>query len=54
MTEFWFNEKRIEAMHTGEYICPECGQLMEFEDPGETILVCPNCGNSMELEEYGE
>lgn len=54
MDVFWFNDKRIEAMHTGIYECPECGQDMEFEDPGETILVCPRCGNSMLLEEYGE
>lgn len=36
-----------------DYICPECGGKMEFEDSNEDILICPSCGNSMELDEYG-
>lgn len=27
-----FNEKQRKAMTDGEYICSECGELMEFED----------------------
>ena len=27
-----FNEKQRKAMTDGEYICSECGGLMEFED----------------------
>lgn len=34
-----FNEKRIEAMFGGDYICSECGGKMEFEDEWEDTLV---------------
>lgn len=44
-----FNEKQRKAMTDGEYICSECGGLMEWED----TLVCPHCGHSIGLEEYG-
>lgn len=27
-----FNEEQIKAMFSREYICHECGHLMEFED----------------------
>ena len=40
-------------MLTGEYICPECGGRLIFEDKWETVLVCPCCGNSIELDRYG-
>lgn len=48
-----FNEKQIEAMFSREYICHECGELMEFEDEWEDTLVCPYCGHSIDLDEYG-
>ena len=48
-----FNEKQRKAMTDGEYICSECGGLMEFEDEWEDTLVCPHCGHSVDLEEYG-
>ena len=49
----FFNQQRIAAMLTGEYICPECGSQLIFEDEWETVLVCPCCGNSIELDRYG-
>lgn len=36
-----FNEEQIKAMFSREYICHECGLLMEFEDEWEDTLVCP-------------
>lgn len=48
-----FNEKQKEAMFSREYICHECGNLMEFEDEWEDVLVCSHCGHSIELDEYG-
>ena len=48
-----FNSSRVEAMYSGKYVCPICGQLMEFEDDCQTVLVCINCGESMELDRYG-
>lgn len=36
-----FNEEQIKAMFSREYICHECGHLMEFEDEWEDTLVCP-------------
>ena len=48
----FFNEKQRKAMEDGEYICSECGKLMEFDEWEET-LVCPHCGHSVDLEEYG-
>lgn len=47
------SEKFKEAMVTGEYICDECGGLMEFEDEWHDTLVCPKCGNSMDIDHYG-
>lgn len=49
----FFNEKQRKSMKDGEYICSECGKLMEFEDEWEDTLVCPHCGHSIDLEEYG-
>lgn len=49
----FFNEKKIKAMLSREYICNECGELMEFEDEWEDTLVCLHCGHSVDLDEYG-
>lgn len=49
----FFNEKQLNAMKTGVYICENCGSQMEFEDKWEDTLVCPNCGNSTDVEHYG-
>lgn len=50
----FFNDKLSEALFTGEYICPDCGGRMEFEDEKwRDTLVCPACGNSMDLDHYG-
>lgn len=49
----FYNDKLVEGLLTGNYICSECGGVMEFEDSNEDILVCPKCGHSVELEEYG-
>lgn len=46
-----FNEEQIKAMFSREYICHECGHLMEFEDEWEDTLVCPHCGRE-DNEEY--
>lgn len=35
------------------YFCPECGNLMEWEDEWEDSLVCPVCGTSADPEFYG-
>ena len=48
-----FNEEQIKAMFSREYICHECGHLMEFEDEWEDTLVCPHCGHSIALDDYG-
>lgn len=48
-----FNEEQIKAMFSREYICRECGNLMEFEDEWEDTLICPHCGHSVELDRYG-
>lgn len=48
-----FNKKQIEAMFNRKYVCHECGELMEFEDEHEDILVCPACGHSVDLDNYG-
>ena len=45
-----FNEKQRKAMTDGDYICSECGGLMEFEDEWEDTLVCPHCGHSIDLD----
>ena len=51
----FFNEKRHNALFGLEdYICPECGNKMIFEDEQwRDTLVCPSCGNSMDLDHYG-
>lgn len=49
----FFNNSQIEGLLTGQYICSECGGLMEFEDEWEDTLVCPECGHSVDLEHYG-
>lgn len=50
----FFNEDLVAGLMTGNYICPECGELMVFEDEDAgDILVCENCGHSMELDHYG-
>lgn len=46
-----FNEEQIKAMFSREYICHECGHLMEFEDEWEDTLVCPHCGHSIDLDD---
>lgn len=47
-----FNEALRRALFTGEYICPECGGRMQFENEYAETLVC-DCGHSMPLEHYG-
>lgn len=48
------NEKLCEALETGRYECPECHQLMVFEDEKwRDSLVCENCGYSCKLDDYG-
>ncbi len=49
----FFNEALIKAMATREYICPECGELMIFEDEYESMLLCEHCGYSVDLDDYG-
>ena len=49
----FFNEKRVEAMLTQNYICPECGAKMVWETEWEDILVCEECGFSMDSDMYG-
>lgn len=50
----FFNDELKKALFTGEYICPNCGGRMEFEDEKwRDTLVCPACGESMDLDEYG-
>ncbi len=49
-----FSDALREALFTGNYICPDCGARMEFEDDKtRDILVCNSCGNSMDLYDYG-
>ena len=45
--DFWI------ASQTGEYICPDCGAIMHFEDENRDSLVCDDCGGSMDLDDYG-
>lgn len=49
----FFNKKRAKAMLTREYVCPECGSCMEFENEMEDTLVCNHCGHSMDSDMYG-
>lgn len=49
-----FSDALKSALFTGDYICPDCGARMEFEDEEfRDILVCNSCGNSMDLLDYG-
>lgn len=48
-----FNEEQIKAMFSREYICHECGHLMEFEDKWGDTLVCPHCGHRVGLDDCG-
>ena len=49
----FFNDKSVDALLSGRYICSECGAIMEFENEWEDILICPKCGHSVESEYYG-
>lgn len=50
----FFNDKLREALFTGDYRCPACGDRMIFENKKwRDTLVCPSCGESMNLDEYG-
>lgn len=42
-----FNEEQIKAMFSREYICYECGHLMEFED--ECYYYCKRWEDSSSL-----
>ena len=45
----------LEALNNGEYICNNCGAIMDRkEDPegGCDILVCPNCGEKIDEMDY--
>lgn len=51
-----FNEKQIEGLRTGKYVCEQCGAKMIFEDEKERdVLVCTNseCSYSTDLDHYG-
>lgn len=48
-----FNDKRVEALETGIYICPKCGEQMVWEDEEMGDLVCEHCGESMNIDRYG-
>lgn len=49
----FFNEKLVEALFSGNYICSVCGAEMNFEDEWKDVLICPSCDHSVELERYG-
>ena len=49
----FFNDAQIHGMLTGEYVCPECGAAMKWEDDHEEVLICPECGYESELDRYG-
>ena len=45
----------LESLNNGEYICNNCGAIMDRkEDPegGCDILVCPNCGEKIDEMDY--
>jgi DNA-directed RNA polymerase subunit RPC12/RpoP len=45
----------IDLVNSGEYICNNCGAIMDLkEDPdgGCDILVCPNCGEEVDEMDY--
>ena len=49
------NDKLKEALRTGKYLCPECGNLMVFEDEKwKDSLICEECGYGCSTLEYGE
>ena len=48
-----FNEKQIEAMFGGGYICCKCGSKMEFEDEWEETLICTKCSFEQNPDHYG-
>lgn len=45
----------IDLVNNGEYICNNCGAIMDrTEDPngGCDILICPNCGEEVDEMDY--
>lgn len=49
------NDKLKNALFSGNYVCPECGNRMVFEDEQwKDSLVCENCGYSCGLDDYGQ
>ena len=49
------NEELRKALETGKYVCPECGELMVFEDEElRDSLLCEKCGYSCKLDDYGK
>lgn len=49
----FFNDAQKEALLTGIYKCPVCGNRMDFEDEYEETLVCPQCGYDEDVDHYG-
>ena len=49
----FFNDAQKEALLTGIYKCPVCGNRMECEDEYEETLVCPQCGYDEDVDHYG-
>ena len=49
----FFNDDKVNALKTGDYICKVCGARMEFEDEWEDVLICPECGFDISLDQYG-
>lgn len=49
----FISELFVKAFLSRQYICPECGKTMEFEDENESSLVCPHCGYSIDIDDYG-
>lgn len=47
------NDAQKHGLETGEYPCPECGAMMEFEDKWRDTLVCSKCGYDVALDRYG-
>ena len=45
----------MDALNRGEYICNNCGAIMDLTEDiegGCDILVCPNCGEEVDEMEY--
>lgn len=45
----------LEALNNGEYICNNCGAIMDRKEDlegGCDILVCPNCGEKIDEMDY--